>query len=133
MSYTKTISIILLMYHIQYAELRCERRRTILRVQYSGCLPKRVMSYHCSGSCPSSVKPHPYIPLQYERQCQCCREVQSTRRRIRLLCSQRHMQPVQTFIFAVNIPMSCNCGNCQDTGYNSGNITTMTSNPETNT
>lgn len=107
------IKVLILYLMIPTVLSECKRRRIIHTIQYMDCLPKRVMTFVCSGKCTSSVRPSPTGTGGLEQFCECCQESDSVTRHARLLCPNTHEEsPFKSVIVPLTIPLVCVCQRC---------------------
>ncbi|XP_006816926.1 bursicon-like [Saccoglossus kowalevskii] len=86
-------------------------------VTYPGCIPKRIPTMACRGSCPSYTEPHwsnVYQELVYKDFCTCCAPLHKRVGTVNLRCPGREGGP--TMAMKVQAALDCQCRPCSN-GY----------------
>ncbi|KAL5022152.1 hypothetical protein ScPMuIL_001307 [Solemya velum] len=96
----------------------CYQRRVVQTVRYGDCLPKRLLTYACVGTCESFSKTSPGTPGTLETSCNCCSAVAVAQRRTSLDCPDPTGETTFTpVIHKVLMPLRCACWPCGQSSY----------------
>lgn len=91
----------------------CLRRRVAIIIKHGNCLPKRMLSFACQGTCPSYTQVSLTGPSMVERSCQCCQELKPVVRQASIMCPKpnepRHFRWV---VLRLAVPRGCMCRPC---------------------
>nr|QUP51992.1 bursicon-A1 [Urechis unicinctus] len=94
----------------------CKVRRIIHRVDYQGCLPRRMVSLACQGTCRSYTQVSAgQQHVRLERHCSCCQEVQTVTRNATIRCRNDRPyrgRPFKTVVLRLTLPVRCMCRPC---------------------
>ncbi|XP_038045198.1 bursicon-like [Patiria miniata] len=104
------IALLLLGLISQCSAATCQRRGLSHLISHEGCMPRRVPSYGCRGSCTSYSRVSPTDYTQMERSCQCCQESDHQVRTVWLNCPA--LFPNTRMQVELKMAMSCNCRPC---------------------
>ena len=103
--------------HVIQSERQCSLGYGVLNLTYGECVPRRVLTRHCRGSCNSR---HQSL-IDANSECYNCDVTEVVVRRVSLLCPEpngRHRFVPR--MFDVYIPTRCGCNICG--GYNRNNM-----------
>lgn len=92
----------------------CDTYRTVLEVAYPGCVPRRVMTTACRGTCRSWTFPewvHETGSIHMIENCQCCKPLVRRAISVRLDCPQRAGHTKKIMVWA---GLECRCRPCSD-------------------
>ncbi|KAL4234456.1 hypothetical protein ACF0H5_006102 [Mactra antiquata] len=91
----------------------CKRQVTRQTITYKDCLPKRILTRACVGSCVTSASVSSTNPLQITRSCFQCKESIIRQKKVRLTCpNPEGPQPFRRILIEVPVPMECMCESC---------------------
>ncbi|KAL3860016.1 hypothetical protein ACJMK2_010190 [Sinanodonta woodiana] len=93
----------------------CSKRTKVQSIRYRQCLPKRLLSYACVGSCLSSVHIDPNNQSIIEHTCNRCQETVTKTTAVQLLCpNPNNSSSFQKVSIDIKIPMECICTSCEN-------------------
>ena len=93
----------------------CRLRRIIYRIDYEGCIPRRLLSFACQGRCHSYSQVSGGEGIRLERQCSCCQEVGKISRNVTLRClnvDNGRGRPFRNVVMRIMLPTGCMCRPC---------------------
>ncbi|ELT93240.1 hypothetical protein CAPTEDRAFT_113601 [Capitella teleta] len=93
----------------------CRLRRIIYRIDYEGCVPRRLLSFACQGQCHSYAQLSGTEGVRLERQCSCCQETRSVTRQVTIRCldpDDPGAGPTRSMVMRVMLPTRCMCRPC---------------------
>ncbi|KAK3579617.1 hypothetical protein CHS0354_012794 [Potamilus streckersoni] len=93
----------------------CSKRIIVQSIRYKHCLPKRLLSYACVGSCLSSVRIDTTNQTIMERTCNRCQETVRKATAVQLLCpNPNNSSSLRKVSIDIEIPMECMCTSCEN-------------------
>lgn len=92
----------------------CFRRRIVHTIRVNDCQPKRLLSFACSGACPSYARLSSTNPNEILRLCSCCQEINKVRRRVAIFCPNKPgaFRPFRRMVIRIVLPTKCMCRPC---------------------
>jgi len=91
----------------------CTRRISTQLLTYKDCVPKRVFTHSCVGSCITHAQVSPTNPLVLEHTCYQCKEAVIKLRRVRMRCpNPEGPKRFRSVTIEVPVPQECMCQLC---------------------
>lgn len=106
----KTVVLALIMHTVIS---QCDRKRIIHTIRYQDCIPKRILSFGCAGTCNSYTQPSASQSGQLVKHCECCQDSDRISRQARIICPNvQGDTPFKYVVVSLSIPTSCLCRPC---------------------
>jgi len=113
--YSIIIKIVVLALIIHTVISQCDRKRIIHTIRYLDCIPKRILSFGCEGTCNSYTQPSTSQLGQLVRYCECCQDNDRISRHARIICPNvQGDTPFKYVVVSLSIPTSCLCQPCSN-------------------
>ena len=108
------ISLVLLLALLPPAEASaCSLQRSVHAIRFRQCIPKRVLSFNCRGTCNSYSSINPANLLTIIRDCNCCKETGFQNARVVLRCPRPSGgRGYRNAHIRVKMPTGCSCRPC---------------------
>ncbi|GFS02752.1 bursicon [Elysia marginata] len=108
------ISLVLLLALLPQGQVgACSLRRSVHTVRFRQCIPKRVLSLNCHGTCNSYSSLNPADLLSIIRNCNCCKETGFANAWIPLRCPKPNGERgYRDAHIRVKVPRGCSCRPC---------------------
>ena len=91
----------------------CKRRLSVQTINIKDCLPKRLLTYSCSGSCSTHAQISSTYPFDIVRTCYQCKETILRDRRVKVKCpSEGDSARFIDVYLTVKVPGGCMCQVC---------------------
>lgn len=98
---------------LDYSSSECQRRLILRTMRYPNCIPKRIVSFGCKGTCNSYTAPSPSRPDELEHHCQCCQDAERRIRRAIITCPDTESpRQYKNYTVRLAIPTECSCRPC---------------------
>ncbi|RUS77412.1 hypothetical protein EGW08_014831 [Elysia chlorotica] len=92
----------------------CSLHRSVHTVRFRQCIPKRVLSFNCRGTCDSYSSLNPADLMSIIRNCNCCTETGFRTARIPLRCPKPDGESgYRNAHVRVKLPTGCSCRPCE--------------------
>ena len=91
----------------------CKRRLSVKVIQYKDCLPKRLMTYSCTGTCSTHAQISSTYPFDIVRTCYQCKETILRDRKVKLKCPSEDGPSLFRDVYVtVKVLKGCMCQVC---------------------
>lgn len=94
---------------------KCRRHRIVHTIKSANCVPRRLLSYACQGTC------HSYTQLAedsgnfaFKRNCNCCQEMGQRTAVVRALCRDMRSKKLKMYAMRIKVPKECMCRPCSE-------------------
>ena len=92
----------------------CRRRLSVQTISVNDCLPKRLLTYSCSGECSTHAQISSTYPFDITRTCYQCKETVLRDRRVKVKCpSKDAASRFMDVYMTVKVPGGCMCQVCE--------------------
>ena len=91
----------------------CRRRLSVQIIRYEDCVPKRLLTYSCVGTCSTHAQIASSYPFEIERTCYQCMESVVQDRRVKLKCPDADGPSLFKDVrITIQVPKQCMCEVC---------------------
>ena len=92
---------------------QCRKRFITQVIKYENCLPRRIFTHSCEGSCTTRTYLSETNPFKITRTCYQCKEAVAKERKVKVLCPDRDgLMPYMRKVIAIQVPQKCQCEQC---------------------